>query len=138
MLPRRSLAGFMVAGGLVTLVVWGMPLAAAATSDAPPDRLDSYTTMVTYALDLAIITPATFLCAWLVLRQDAIGYVIAAPLLTLIVLLAPQIALSTFFQRSAGVPFSTGEMVGPISGFVLLGIAAVWLLAKLLRGVPAS
>ena len=55
-LPRRSLAGFMVASGLITLFVWGLPLAAALFSGRPPDRLDSYTTMVTYALDLAIIT----------------------------------------------------------------------------------
>jgi hypothetical protein len=63
--PRRGLAGFRVAAGLVTLVVWGLPLGIALVRDGSPDRLDSYTTAVTYALDLAIITPATFLCAFL-------------------------------------------------------------------------
>jgi hypothetical protein len=134
-LPRRSLAGFMVASGLITLFVWGLPLAAALFSGRPPDRLDSYTTMVTYALDLAIITPATFLCAYLVLRDLPPGYAIACPLLVLIVLLVPQIILSTYFQRSAGVPFTTGEMVGPVVGFVILGIIAVWLLASLLKRI---
>jgi hypothetical protein len=52
--------------------------------------MDSYTTMVTYALDLAIITPAALLCAVLVLRGNPMGYVIAVPLLALLVLLAPQ------------------------------------------------
>jgi hypothetical protein len=97
--------------------------------------MDSYTTMVTYALDLAIITPAAFLCAALVLRGDPLGYVIAAPLLTLIVLLAPQIILSTVFQRSAGVPFTRGEMIGPVTGFVVLGLIAAWLLVAILRGL---
>jgi len=134
-LPRRGLAIFMFAAGLVTLVVWGAPLVVALIEGGPPDRMDSYTTMVTYALDLAIITPATFLCAILILRGDPLGYVIASPLLTLVVLLTPQIILSTVFQRSAGVPFTMGEMIGPVTGFVVLGLIAAWLLVAILRGL---
>ncbi len=131
-LPQRSLVIFMVAGGLITLIVWGMPLLTALLNGGPPDRLDSYTTMVTYALDLAIITPAVFLCAFLIRRAEPVGYVIAAPLLTLIILLAPQIVLSTYFQRAAGVPFTAAEMIGPVAGFVVLGAVAAWLLLSLL------
>ena len=134
-LPVRGLAIFMFAAGSVTLFVWGAPLVTALIRGGPPERMDSYTTMVTYALDLAVITPATFLCATMVLRGNPIGYAIAVPLLTLIILLAPQIILSTVFQRSAGVPFSTGEMVGPVAGFVILGLVASWLLAAVLRGI---
>lgn len=134
-LPRRGLAIFMFAAGFVTLVVWGAPLVAALIKGGPPDKMDSYTTMITYALDLAIITPATFLCAVLVLRGDPLGYVIAAPLLTLLVLLTPQIILSTVFQKSAGVPFTMGEMIGPFTGFVVLGLIAAWLLVAILRGL---
>lgn len=61
------------------------------------------------------------------------GYLIAFPLLVIIILLAPQIILSTIFQRTAGVPFTTGEMVGPVAGFVVLGFIATWLLVSLLR-----
>jgi hypothetical protein len=134
-LPVRGLAIFMFVAGLVTLFVWGGPIVKALLSGTPPERMDSYTTMVTYALDLAVITPATFLCAVLILRGESLGYAIAVPLLTLIILLAPQIILSTVFQRSAGVPFTTGEMVGPVAGFVLLGFLATWLLTLILRGL---
>jgi len=134
-LPIRGLAIFMFVAGLVTLFVWGGPLATALVKGTPPERMDSYTTMVTYALDLAVITPATFLCAVLVLRGEPLGYAIAVPLLTLIILLAPQIILSTVFQRSAGVPFTTGEMVGPVAGFVILGLLASWLLVSILRAI---
>jgi hypothetical protein len=134
-LPRRSLVAFMAAGGLITLLVWGLPLVSALLEGSPPERLDSYTTMVTYALDLAVITPATFICAYLALKSEPLAYAIAAPLLTLIVLLAPQIALSTYFQRATGVPFTTAEMAGPVAGFVILGLLAAWLFVALLRGV---
>jgi hypothetical protein len=136
--PRRSLATFMIVAGVVTIFVWGAPLVTALLRGTAPERMDSYTTMVTYALDLAIITPATFLCAALVLRADPLGYVIAAPLLAIIILLAPQIALSTIFQRNAGIPFTTGEMVGPVAGFVVLGLIAVWLLVATLRAVTPA
>ena len=136
-LPERGLAIFMLIAGVVTLFVWGAPLLSALVQGGPPDRMDSYTTMVTYALDLAIITPATIVCAVLVLRGEPMGYIIAVPLLTLVVLLAPQIILSTVFQKTAGVPFTTGEMVGPVAGFVVLGLAAGWFLVDILRGVSA-
>lgn len=133
-LPRRGLSFFMFLAGFVTLVVWGEPLISALTKGTTPEKMDSYTTMVTYALDLAIITPATFLCAILVLQGNPLGYVIASPLLTVIILLTPQIILSTIFQKAAGVPFSTGEMVGPVAGFVVLGFFAAWLLIEILKG----
>lgn len=129
---RIGLAAFMLVGGLVTLVVWGAPLVSALIKGNPPDRMDTYTTMVTYALDLAVITPATFICAVLVLQDAPLGYLVAMPLLTIIILLAPQIILSTVFQRSAGVPFTKGERIGPVAGFAVLGLVAIWLLIVLL------
>ena len=133
--PARGLAIFMFIAGAVTLFVWGGPLVSALIEGVPPARMDSYTTMVTYALDLAVITPATFICASLLLRENPSGVVVAVPLLTLIILLAPQIILSTIFQQGAGVPLSSGEIVGPIAGFVVLGFAAGWLLVRLLQEV---
>lgn len=136
-LPRMSLAIFMLASGMVTLIVWGMPLVVALSRNAAPDKMDHYTTMVTYALDLAIITPAAFLSGFMVLQENALGYVAAVPLLALVILLAPQIILSTVFQKGAGVPFSPGEMIGPVAGFALLGLLALALLVDILAAAEA-
>ena len=134
-LPVRGIAIFMFAAGLVTLFVWGSPLITALIRGQAPEKMDSYTTMVTFALDLAIITPASFLCAVLVLKGEPLGFAISIPLLTIIILLSPQIILSTVFQRAAGVPLSTGEIIGPISGFIVLGSFAAWLLCALFKGI---
>ncbi len=131
----RSLTIFMLIAGLITLFVWGAPLVGALLQGVPPASLDSYTTMVTYAIDLAVITPATLICAYLVSRKNLVGLVLAVPLLTLIVLLVPQIILSTIFQRQAGVPFTIGEMVGPMAGFTVLGSVGLWLLVTLLKKI---
>jgi len=42
---------------------------------------------------------------------------------------------STVFQKSVGVPFTMSEMIGPVTGFVVLGLIAAWLLAAILRGL---
>ena len=48
-LPRRSLVIFMIVTGVVILVVWGASLFAAHIMGIAQERMDSYTTMMTYA-----------------------------------------------------------------------------------------
>jgi len=131
--PQKGLIIFMVASGAITLFVWGEPLVTALVQQRPPLLLDSYTTPVTYGLDLAIITPATFLTAVWIHQKRCLGYLTAVPLFVLIIFLAPQIAAQTIFQIRAGVQLSPGQIIGPISGFVVLGIIAVVLLSRLLE-----
>lgn len=132
-MPRRGLIIFMFVSGLLTLTVWIAPLMAALLQGHPPKLLDSYTTKITDVLDLGIIVPAVFLSGGLLLRRNPLGYLIAVPLLMLIVMLVPIIVLSTTNQLAAGVSFTPGEIVGPIAGFLALGLMAIWLLALLLR-----
>ena len=137
-LPRRSIAVFMFACGLLTFVVWLEPLISALSQGVPPKHLDNSTTRVTDALDLAIIVPSTFLAGGLLLLRSMQGYRIAFPLLVLIVMLLPGIALSTANQVAAGVAFTAGEIVGPISGFLVLGLIAVGIIVVVLRAIPGS
>jgi hypothetical protein len=136
-LPQRRLAIFLLVSGVITLIVWGSDLVSALIRGDAPARMDSYTTVVTYALDLAIITPAIFLSAVQILRGNPLGYVIAAVLLMIIVLLVPYIILATIFQQSAGVSFTAGEMIGPVAGFVALGAFGIWMLLALLRAIAS-
>lgn len=137
-LPRLSVAVFMFASGLVTFVVWLGPLLSALLQDEPPHLLGSYTTKVTDVLDLGIITPATFAAGLLILRRAALGYLVALALLVLEVSLAPLIAAQTISQVSAGVSFSTGEIVGPMAGFVVLALLAIRFIVALLRNIAEA
>jgi hypothetical protein len=128
----------MLVCGLLTLYVWTAPIVSALRQNHTPDRLDSYTTFVTSALDLAIITPSLVLSGVLILRGRPLGYRMAFPLLTLIVMLMPMIILNTALQIAAGVVFTTPEIVGPIAGFVVLGGIATWILVTILRMVTTS
>lgn len=137
--PRRAPAAFLIVSGLVTLLVWGIPVLSAAIGGVPTDHLDSYATDVTYALDLGIITPTALLAGLFMLHRKANGYLLALSLLVLEAMLAPMIAAQTISQLTAGIDFTPAEIAGPMSGFVAIAVAASWFLIRLLHhlGDPA-
>lgn len=130
-LPRRGPGRFLLASGIVTAVIWLIePIEAALTGDLPPS-LGVSATLVTYAIDLAVIAPAVCISGMLVLRGRPVGYLTAIPLLTLEALLAPLIVAQTIFQLEAGVKLATGQAIGIITGFLLLAGGASWILVRL-------
>jgi hypothetical protein len=131
--PRKGLAILLFASGLVTMVVWLAPLLSALARNEPPTGLDSYTTSITDTLDLGVLTPALFIAGVLILQRRSLGYLIAFSLLVLEAMLAPMIAAQTVSQLKVGVTFTTGEVVGPIGGFLTISLIAVGMLVTLFR-----
>jgi hypothetical protein len=121
---------------VVTAVVWlGLGLLPVMLRGEVPVHLDTYATAVTDALDLGVITPATFLVGYLLLRHNPLGSLLAVPLLGILVLLGPTFVAQNISQTLAGVSFSPAEVIGPIAGFGLLSLVAIWFLVALLRTV---
>ncbi len=133
-MPRRDPAVFMIASGVVTLGVWLTMVLDALEGDTAT-TLRSSTTMVTHALDIGVITPAAILAGILILRRRALGVLVAMSLLVVEIMLTPLILAQTVFQLSAGISFTTAEIVGPISGFVAISLLAIGVTATILRGV---
>ena len=134
-MPRRGPAIFLFASALVTLVVWSTPVIDALILSTTPARLDVYSTPVTTALDLAVITPAAFFAGIVVLRSHPLGYMLAMSLLVLEVMLAPLLAAQTASQLWAGVTFPAGQIIGPIVGFATVALIAIWVLVAILRNI---
>lgn len=134
-LPRVGPAVLMLVSAVATSVIWLVPILIAQLAGDTPARLDSYTTVVTTAIDAAVITPAALVAGILILRRSAVGYLMAFPLVVLEAMLAPMIAAQTISQVLAGVSFQPGEIIGPLAGFVVLAGAAVWVLVTVLRVV---
>ena len=135
---RRRTSALMLASALLTLLVWSLPLLAATFSGDAPKWLDSSSTMVTDALDLAIITPSALLAGTLLRRNEPLGYLVAIVLLVLLLVLAPAIIAQTISQLAVGIDFTPGEVIGPMAGFVVLGAIAAWCLIGLLRPLGHS
>ena len=120
----------------MTFFVWISPIAAALAQGKTPDLLGPYTTFVTYALDLGIITPACIIAGVQMLRRKEAGYTIGVPLLGIIVMLLPVIVASTVSQVGAGFQFTIGQMIGPIAGFGVIGALAIWAMVAILGALP--
>ncbi|MEO7223579.1 MAG: hypothetical protein ABIY37_14005 [Devosia sp.] len=93
--PRTGPALLLSICGLFTGFIWAQPLISALLAETPPPLLFHATTKVTEALDLAIVAPSAILAAWLVCKRRLDGYMLAVPLLSLIVMLFPTITAST-------------------------------------------
>jgi hypothetical protein len=133
--PRIGPAFFLFVSGAVTIVVWLVPIIQSIFHGVTPKNLDHYTTIITEAFDLAIIVPSTFIVGWMILKRKPLGYLLAFPLLGLIVMLLPAIVAGTFMQLRSGLLFTPGEIIGPIAGFGLLGIASIVVIIAILRRV---
>ena len=131
--PRRPVAWFLLASAAVTTLVWLVPLLGVVVRGDAPKYLDTYTTTVTDVLDLGVLVPTLVVSAVLILRRVALGYLLAIVLLVLLLFVAATIVVGTLVQVAADVTFTTGEIVGPIAGFVVLAAIAVWLLVGLVR-----
>jgi hypothetical protein len=137
-LPRRWPAVFLITSGVLTTALWCTPVLVAQLAGSTPDRLDGYTTLVTVAVDTAVIAPAAVVAGLLIWRRRASGYLAAIPLLVLEGLLAPLIVAQTISQLRAGVDLAPGEVVGPVVGFGILALAAAAVLWTILRRIPSS
>jgi hypothetical protein len=101
--------------------------------------LETNTTMVTEALDLAIITPLAVVGGLAIMWGNlAIGYRIVMPLLVLLATLAPAIAAQSAFQVDAGVELPPGAVIGPVAGFVVLAVLAMYFVARILQAMESE
>ncbi len=101
--PRRAIAVFLAAAGLVLLLVWMSDLIGAAVLGKPPLGLLATTTIVTYVIDLAITVPMTWAATWLIWRRQPLGDLLSAVLLILYAIVGVVVVAQTVVNRLAGV-----------------------------------
>lgn len=139
--PRRGMAVFLFVAGLGVLFIWlSEIIGPLLQGEIPAEALGPYTTMVTHALDIAIIAPATILTAVYLLRRDPVGYLLAAPLLILCALIGVVVIAQTIFQTLAGITLPIGVYIGMVGSWVVMGGFAIWLTLAFFRSLsePAA
>jgi hypothetical protein len=132
-MPRRSIAAFLFTVGAALLAVWGgLSLLPAALKGATPAELASSTTLVTHAIDLAIIAPAAWIAGILLLRRAPAGYLLAPTIVIISWTLGGGVLAMSAAQILAGV--LTGPQIAAfVVPFALLTLAGIWLTVLLFR-----
>ncbi|MBN2387951.1 MAG: hypothetical protein JXB85_13115 [Anaerolineales bacterium] len=109
--PRRGIAIFlMLLAGFLSLA-WLGRIVPALFAGTPPLGLESYTTLVIQALDLAIIVPTSALAAVLLWRKRPWGYTLAAVLILKGLSMGAALVAMIIAQVMAGVAVSPAESV---------------------------
>jgi hypothetical protein len=134
-LPRRGIALFLAVAGLVLLVVWLADILGAFIAGGPLPTLQTYTTEVTYVIDLGLLAPAALLAALLIRCGSSLGYLLAAVMLVLNGIIGLVIVAQTVMMQLEGLTLSAGQIVAYVASFVVLSVIALWLAVILFRNI---
>ena len=124
--PRRSLAIYVMAAGLVLLFEYVAQVLSAYLAGAPPVQLSIYTTLELAALELGLTIPIKIAGAVLLWRRRSMGYVIATLIvvvaaLTFLALNASHLLLYFSYQGSSLVEIAELVAFAAISiGFTVI------------------
>lgn len=133
-LPHRGIAVFVLVSGM-TLFVWLADIVGGLRQGQVPPGIASYTTEITYVIDLGIIMPTAFLASFALRRRSGAGYLLAAIVLIMNALIGVTVIGQTIVQTLEGITLSTGEYVGKVGSFVVMGAIAAALIVTLLCNV---
>lgn len=138
-LPRGGIAVLMFVAGAALLFAWLTDLIGWLQPGAVPG-IASYTTSVTHAIDLAIITPLCFLTGILIPRRAPASFLTGSILLFLLAIMGVVVTIQTVFQLMAGIELAPGVIIGKAGSFAILALFAIWLDARLFRSIsePAA
>jgi hypothetical protein len=134
-MPHRGLNVFLLVSGASIALVWLSSILGPLFQGQPPVELGTYTTVITYAIDLGLITPILIVNGLLVRRRDPFGYVLAVAMLVLCVEIGLIVVSQTIFQRVEGVILNPVQIAIFVASFVVLMAFALWLLVLVFRNI---
>ena len=122
---ERGTAVFLFFAGGATALIWLSDMLPALLAGSMPLVLGSYTTVFTYAFDLAVITPSAILAGIWLFRKTSLGYLLAPVMLVLCALIGLVVIGQSIFQLKAGIQFNPGQLIGLIGSWVVMGAIAI-------------
>ena len=125
-LPRRNIGIYLIVSGVVLLLIWpGLSIIPALVEGKAPMEVWSYTTVITYAIDMGIVAPALIVTGIMLLRRNPLGYLLTATLLVFTVILGTNLLTAGTFQMLAGL-IDIRQFIGFVASFAILTLYAIW------------
>lgn len=134
--PYRGAYVFLFLTGIALFVAWLPDIITAFLENRPLLLIETYTTEITYVLDMGIIAPTAFICIYLLKKRKNLGYIILDMLLTLCIIIGIMLPIQTAFQVQAGIQIPQGVLITKISSFCILALFALYFKVKLCRALP--
>lgn len=133
----RGISIFLIVSGLILFSVWLFLSILPALLEGTAPMLESYTTQITWVVDMGILAPALIVTGLLLRRRAAVGYLLASTLVIFSAVLGIQLAAMGIVQFAAGL-FGVGQLIGMVATFAILALFALWFTFELFRSVSES
>jgi len=133
--PRRGVSIFLIVSGVALFCIWlFLSIVPALLAGGVPPEVSSYTTIITFVLDMAIIAPILVSAGILLRRAEALGYLMASTLLIFIDALGLSLLVMGIAQQLAGL-MNIGQFIGFVVSFAILTLFSLRFTVALLRNI---
>jgi hypothetical protein len=134
-MPRRGIGIYLIASGVVLILIWlVLSILPALLEGKTPPEVGSYTTVITYVIDMGIIAPTLIGAGVMLLRRAPLGYLLASTLLVFTAILGINLLTAGTVQMFAGL-ISIGQFIGFVMSFAILTLFAIAFTLALFRNV---
>jgi hypothetical protein len=119
-MPRRGVSNFFIISGIALFSIWlFLSIVPALLAGGVPAELASYTTVITFVVDMGIIAPVLVVTGILLRRREPLGYVLSSVLLIFIDALGISLLIMGIAQQIGGL-MNMGQFIGFVISFAVL------------------
>ena len=134
-LPHRDIGIYSIVSGIVLLLIWPvLSIIPALVEGKAPPEVWSYTTVITYAIDMGIVAPALIVAGVMLLHRNPLGYLLSSTLLVFTVILGTNLLTAGTIQMRAGF-INIPQFIGFVASFAILTLYAIWVTLTLFRNL---
>jgi len=133
--PRRGISILFIISGIALFCIWlFLSIAPALLGNTAPAELASYTTIITFVVDMGIIAPVLVTTGILFRRREPLGYILASVLLIFIDALGTSLLIMGIAQQIAGL-MNIGQFIGFVVSFAILTFFSLGFTIALFRNI---
>lgn len=132
--PNRGIGIFLIFAGL-SVFVWLIDIIGAVKTGRPPEIIGTYTTEITFLLDLGVIAPAAFIASYLILHKKNLGYLLSSILLIANAMIGLVVIGQSLMQMLAGIQLTAGATIIYVGIFVVMSTFAIYFTYELLKRI---
>ncbi len=134
-LPRRNIGIYLIVSGVVLLLIWpSLSIIPALGEGKAPPEVWSYTTVITYAIDMGIVAPALIVVGIMLLRRNPLSYLLTATLLVFTMILGINLLTAGTIQMLTGL-IDIRQFIGFVVSFAILTLYALWFTLAFFRNL---
>ena len=131
----KGIRVFLIISGIALYVAWFPDIVPNLFTGQPLPLIGVYTTMITYVLDMGIVSPLCFVTLVLLNQKKSLGTLLWAIMLRACIVVGTMIIPQTICQLASGCELPLPALLTKGMSFVILGAFAIYLNHKLYREV---